>query len=82
MLTNTVDKEKLSLSISDRCDSMGCAAQAYVAVRGLSGELFFCAHHYEKILSDSAGYEKMMSFMLEVLDNREMLNENRLIGDH
>ena len=83
MSTETIERSKLSLSISDRCDKAECGSQAYVALRGTSGELFFCAHHYEKIINTASGYEKIMSFALEILDNREVLKkENRLIGDN
>jgi hypothetical protein len=65
------------LNANDRCDS-GCTAQAYVYVKGLDGDLLFCAHHYEKIMTDPVGYQKMMSFAIEVVDEREKLVENRL----
>ena len=60
----------------DRCDS--CGAQAYVMVKGITGELLFCSHHYNKIMDNPIGYEKMMGFVLEVLDERDRLIENRL----
>jgi hypothetical protein len=66
------------LDARDRCDS--CDAQAYVKVKGLSGELMFCSHHYDKIMNNPKSYEKMMSFMLEVIDEREKLVENKTIG--
>ena len=34
------------LKAIDRCDS--CGAQAYVMVKGVTGELLFCSHHYNK----------------------------------
>ena len=74
---SVVSKQYL-LDAKDRCDS--CDAQAYVRIRGLSGELMFCNHHYNKIMNDQDGYEKMMSFMLEVIDEREKLIENKLTG--
>lgn len=70
--------KKYLLNATDRCDS--CDAQAYVKVKGLSGELMFCSHHYNKIMNDKDGYTKMMSFMLEVIDEREKLIENKLTG--
>jgi hypothetical protein len=66
------------LTTSDRCDS--CDAQAYVRVTGVTGELMFCAHHYNKIMSDAVGYDKMMKFAYEILDEQEKLVENRLIS--
>ena len=68
------------LNANDRCDS-GCTAQAYVYIKGLDGDLLFCAHHYEKIMNDPVGYQKMMSFAIEVVDEREKLIENRLKED-
>ena len=34
------------LEVADRCDA--CQAQAFVIVKGVSGELYFCGHHYAK----------------------------------
>ena len=65
----------------DRCDSAGCGAQAYIMARGISGELYFCSHHYNKIMENPKGYEKMMGFMLEIVDERDRLIENRLKGN-
>ena len=73
-------KQQWMLNANDRCDS-GCNAQAYVYVKGLDGDLLFCAHHYEKIMSSPSGYEKMMAFAIEIIDEREKLIENRLKGD-
>jgi hypothetical protein len=73
-------KKEWMLNANDRCDS-GCTAQAYVYVKGLDGDLLFCAHHYEKIMADPVGYQKMMSFAIEVVDEREKLVENRLKED-
>ncbi len=72
-------KEKeYTLNALDRCDS--CSAQAYVQVKGSTGDLMFCGHHYEKIMNNPDAYVKMMSFMLEVTDERERLIENKAIG--
>lgn len=72
-------REVWTLTALDRCDS--CGAQAYVNVKGLSGELMFCSHHYDSIMNTATGYQRMMDFMLEVIDERDRLNENRLQGD-
>jgi hypothetical protein len=69
-------KQEWKLDSSFRCDS--CNAQAYVEVKGITGELLFCSHHYNKIMDNPIGYEKMMGFALEILDEREKLVENRL----
>jgi hypothetical protein len=60
-----------TLTPLDRCDS--CNAEALVKVTGVTGELLFCGHHYNKIMDDPIGYKKMMDFMFEVLDEREKL---------
>ena len=74
------EQKEWQLKVNDRCDS--CNAQAYVLIKGSTGELMFCGHHYDKIMNDPNSYTKMMGFMLEVVDERERLIENRLIGNH
>lgn len=61
------------LDATDRCDS--CAAQAYVKVIGRTGELLFCSHHYNKIIDNAVGYDKMMKFMVEIIDERKRLED-------
>lgn len=78
---STKNEVSWTLTALDRCDSAECGAQAYVLVKGISGELLFCSHHYDKIMKSSSGYDKMMGFMLEVVDERGRLIENRLKGD-
>jgi hypothetical protein len=73
-------EKEWQLLLSDRCDQ--CNAQAFVKVIGVSGELFFCSHHYNKIMDSATGYESMTKFAYEVVDERERLVENRLIGGH
>lgn len=63
------------LNANDRCDS--CGSQAYVQILGATGELMFCAHHYNKIVNSPEGYTKMMGFMYAILDERERLNPNK-----
>lgn len=72
-------KQQWKLATNDRCDS--CGAQAYVEVKGITGELLFCNHHYNKIVDSPKGYERLMGFMLEVTDERDRLIENRLQGE-
>ena len=72
----TEDKTDWQLNASDRCDM--CGAQAYVYVSGVTGDLLFCAHHYNKIMDNAVGYDKMMKFAYHVVDEREKLVENRL----
>jgi hypothetical protein len=78
-MTSMIDETKKivwELGPTDRCDN--CSAEALVRVKGVSGELYFCGHHYNKIMDNPAGYEKMMAFMYEVLDERDKLIQNKL----
>ena len=70
MTEEVVEKEWL-LKATDRCDS--CPSEALVKVTGISGDLIFCGHHYNKIMNDAVGYKKMMSFALTVIDERTKL---------
>jgi hypothetical protein len=70
-LTEEVIEKEWLLKATDRCDS--CTSEALVKVTGLSGELMFCGHHYNKIMNNAVGYDKMMSFALTVVDEREKL---------
>jgi hypothetical protein len=68
------------LDATDRCDR--CGAQAYIKVIGKdNNDLLFCAHHYNKIMDNAVGYDKMMKFALEVIDERDRLVENKLKGE-
>ena len=64
-------KQEWQLSPKDRCDR--CNAEALVKVTGISGELLFCGHHYNKIMSIPDGYNSMMAFMITIVDEREKL---------
>ncbi len=59
------------LDATDRCDR--CQAQAYVKVIGKVGQLLFCSHHYNKIMDNAVGYNKMIKFAIEVTDERHRL---------
>lgn len=78
MITEEVVVKDWVLKATDRCDS--CAAEALVKVTGLSGDLMFCGHHYNKIMDNAEGYKKMMSFALTVIDERDKLIENKAKG--
>lgn len=78
MIKEHEEAKEWQLNALDRCDS--CSAQAYIRIKGSTGELYFCGHHYDKIMNDPDAYTKMMAFMLEVLDERERLDENRSKG--
>jgi hypothetical protein len=77
-MTETEVKEFV-LTALDRCDA--CDSAAYVQVTGVTGDLLFCAHHYNKIENDEVALAKMMAFAFEIVDERERLIENRLKGD-
>jgi hypothetical protein len=65
------------LTTNDRCDYKDCSAQAYVSAKGVSGELLFCSHHYESIVNNAVGYDKIMKFAFNIVDERERLSQNR-----
>lgn len=65
------------LSANDRCDK--CSAQAYVKVIGVVGELLFCAHHYNGIMDNAVGYDKMMKFAYQIVDERNRLDGDRTV---
>lgn len=72
-------KKEWVLTTADRCDSADCGAQAYIKVIGVTGELTFCAHHYNKIVDNAVGYDKIMKFAYNIIDEQERLVENRLV---
>ena len=78
MITEEVVAKDWVLKATDRCDS--CAAEALVKVTGLTGDLMFCGHHYNKIMDNAEGYKKMMAFALTVVDERDKLIENKAKG--
>ena len=71
MITEDVVAKEWVLKATDRCDS--CAAEALVKVTGLTGDLMFCGHHYNKIMDNPEGYKKMMAFAITIIDEREKL---------
>lgn len=71
-----VEAKEWVLTALDRCDGKDCGAQAYVLIKGVSGELMFCSHHFNKTDGD-----KLRSFAFEVIDERERLIQNRTQGD-
>ncbi len=73
MTSEILETKEWVLGPQDRCDK--CGAQAYVKVTGVSGDLLFCGHDYNTIVNDTVGYEKMMSFMFEIVDERNKLSE-------
>jgi len=71
MIDEEVESREWTLSPLDRCDV--CSAEALIQVTGISGDLIFCGHHYNKIMDNAEGYKKMMSFALTIVDEREKL---------
>ena len=67
-----VSGKEYVLKVIDRCDS--CNSQAYVLVKGVTGDLMFCGHHYNK--NEAA----LIKFSYEIIDEREKLIENKLKG--
>jgi hypothetical protein len=65
-MTETAPEVKKSLTLSDRCDR--CGAQAFVMATGVTGSLFFCAHHFVK------HEEGVKNFAFEIVDEREKIN--------
>jgi hypothetical protein len=59
------------LTAQDRCDS--CGAEALVKVSGITGEILFCGHHYNKIMDNPISYKKMMSFAITITDERSKI---------
>lgn len=68
-----IEQSDWILNANDRCDR--CSAQAYVKVKGSTGDLLFCGHHYDKIMNSPDSYTKMMAFMLEIIDERKKLEK-------
>lgn len=75
------DQSEWTLTALDRCDA-SCTAQAYIRAVGVNGELMFCAHHYNKIISNEVGYLNLEKFAYQIIDEREKLVENRLVGEN
>lgn len=72
MIAEEVIEKEWLLKATDRCDS--CAAEALVKVTGISGDLMFCGHHYNKIMDNAETYKKMMDFMISIIDEREKIS--------
>ena len=72
MAEKTEEVKSYVLGPQDRCDS--CSAEALVWVNGVAGELMFCGHHYAK------HEEKLKDYAFEIVDEREKLIQNKLIG--
>ena len=75
MINNLIEQINSTdtLSAFDRCDA--CGSQAYVQALGTTGDLLFCAHHYEGILNNEKAQEAMNRFAYQINDMRFKLGE-------
>jgi hypothetical protein len=65
-MTEVLDKKR-QLVLADRCDR--CGSQAFVLVKMVAGELYFCGHHYSQ-------HEKALGKMsFEIIDERWAIND-------
>jgi hypothetical protein len=69
------DVKEQVLNVHDRCDS--CGSQAYVKVTGFTGELTFCAHHYNKIMNTESGRAAMDNFAYETINESDSISGQR-----
>lgn len=53
------------IKVADRCDA--CGSQAFVWVNGVSGDLFFCGHHFAK------HEDKLREYAFEIIDERNKI---------
>lgn len=60
-----LQEETRVIKTSDRCDR--CGAEAFVWACGITGELFFCGHHY------SMHEESIKNFAYEIIDERRFI---------
>lgn len=67
LVDEKVELEEFEIKVSDRCDQ--CGAQAFVYAKGMSGELYFCGHHYTK------NEEKINSWAFTIMDQRDRINK-------
>lgn len=73
-MTNSLTEDrKWTLNASHRCDV--CGSQAYVQTIGATGDLLFCAHHYEGILNNEKAQKAMNQFAYQIIDERKQLEE-------
>jgi hypothetical protein len=73
MIAENTESKQWILNALDRCDL--CQSQAFIKAEGKNGSLYFCGHHYNKIIKTSSGYADLMKFAFNVIDEREKLKE-------
>jgi hypothetical protein len=71
-MTTALKKERV-LTAQDRCDR--CSAAALILIEGISGQLMFCGHHYNSIIDNAVGYDKIMRFAKKIIDERAFIDE-------
>jgi hypothetical protein len=76
MTNELVEEKQWTLDTSHRCDV--CGSQAYVQTIGTSGDLLFCAHHYQGILDNEKAQKAMTQFAYQIIDERGQLIHDRL----
>lgn len=67
MMTIEAPAKERYLKISDRCDK--CYAQAFVLVKFINGNLYFCGHHFAK------NELQLIESSYEIIDEREYINK-------
>ena len=67
MITETGVVQKV-ITPHDYCDR--CVAKAYFLVSLTTGDLYFCGHHYAKIIDNAVGYDKLHKFAYDIIDHR------------
>jgi len=73
MTNNLLEKTEWEPIAQDRCDQ--CGAMAYVQTIGVTGDLLFCAHHYQLILDNDKARNAMNQFAYQISDMRFRLGE-------
>lgn len=73
MTDSLLQEKQWTLDATDRCDV--CGAQAYVQTIGATGDLLFCAHHYEGILNNEKAQKAMTQFAYQIIDERDRIGD-------
>jgi len=68
MTNNLLEQSIWQPTAQDRCDQ--CDARAYVQTIGTTGELLFCAHHYQLIVDNEKAWNAMNQFAYQINDMR------------
>ena len=71
MTNNLLEQTAWQPTAQDRCDQ--CDARAYVQTIGTTGELLFCAHHYQLIVDNEKAWNAMSQFAYQINDKRDLI---------